>query len=111
MLKRITNNIFDNLEIESSKETFSVFEIYYKCDDFKLFAKKLTEKNYSVIKESLEGYGYKWDIYIESFEYSISQKGFTSIDLTKNDENSDIEVVFRITKLKDTIVVFDDEVL
>ena len=108
MLKIATNSIFENLEQEFFKETFSALEAHYICNDLKKFSKNLSKENHSFIKEKLDSYGYKWDIYIESFGFSLSQEKFNEIDLTKNDENSNIKIIFKVHKKGSDIVIFDD---
>ena len=110
MLEKITNKIFINLSLVAVKESFSVFEVRYQCDDIKEFSSNLSRENYDSIKSSLTDFDYKWDLYIESFDYSISQDKFKEIDLSTNDDNSDIEVIFKIHKSSEVIVIFDDEI-
>jgi len=110
MLKKITNNIFEKLDVVNFKENFTLLEIKYKCNNLREFSTNLSAENHVLLNKNLDIYKYKWDIYIESFEYSLSQEKFKEIDLNKNDDNDNIEIIFKIFKTGKTIVVFDDVV-
>ncbi|MGC1472954.1 MAG: hypothetical protein WA775_10205 [Psychroserpens sp.] len=108
MLERITNRLFKGIAIDKLKENFTTLQVDYTCHDLVDFKNRLTIENYNLLNNNLKTYGYKWDIYIENYYYSVSQIEFKELDVDINDDISDFSIVFKIHKTGGKLLIFDN---
>lgn len=107
-MKKYLKNIFGKITFNSAKETFSIFEINIIYNNAKKISSVLNADNYKKIKGDLLVYGYKWELTIEEYSYSISQDFFE--EFTEEIENDEITIKFIVHKTDNKIVIFDQKI-
>jgi hypothetical protein len=106
MLKEIIKNIFGSINYLNEKETFSFYEIKYSCKDVKELSQKLNKENFDLLNKNISEYNYKWDLYIEDYNYSLSQDSFSVLEL--DGEESDCDVIFTLHKEGNKILIVNE---
>lgn len=107
-MEKIINYFFNDLKKEKVTETFSKYEAVYSCHNISNFAKKLNDLNYKNLNLIYENYNCKWDLYIEDYNYSISQGNFKPLDLDDEDEDN-LYVIFQIHKGNQIIPIISSD--
>jgi hypothetical protein len=106
MLIEIIKNIFGSLDDAKQKETFSSYKIEFLYKGSNKLSQNLNEEAFNLINKTLSEYNYKWDLYIENLNYSLSQDSFTKLNI--DTEELECEVVFTIHKGGNKILIVDE---
>ncbi len=107
-MKKNLEDIFGEITINSNKENFSIYEIEFNYDNISRLHSVLNDDNYQKINEVLLNYGYKWELTIGDYSYSISQDSFEGF--TEETDNNEVIIKFNIHKIGNKIVIFDQKI-
>lgn len=108
MLKEIIKKNFGTLEEISKKENFSVFEIKYESKDLNKLSKDLNKENYSLLKEYFSPLNYSWEVYIEDYNFSISQSEYNELIINDDDDDSVTQIIFKINKKGNRMLIIEE---
>lgn len=99
-------SIFSSLKTKIKKDTLSKYEVCFYCENLDLLSSIINEENYNFLNDSLNVYGYAWNLTIEDLEYTISQLKFKTLDIPEDPFEVTLELV--VHKSSDTIVIFNE---
>jgi len=108
MIKEIITKIFEGVISDNVKETFSTYEIKYKCSDLNKLSSNLSKSNYDALSKILSELSYKWNLYIEDLGYSISQDEYEEIKISEDESSTEALVIFTIHKEGDKILIINE---
>lgn len=108
MIQTYIDNILGAINEQFKKETFFKYELEFEHEDITQYLKTLTRQNYDLLNNYLNELGYKWDLAIDDFSYSISQDNFQELIIDTIDETENILVRFNIYKSDKNIIIIDN---
>ena len=108
MIQKYIDNILGTINEQFKKETFFKYELELVHEDITQYLKTLTRQNYDLLRTYLNELGYKWDLVIDDFSYSISQDDFQELTIDTIDETENILVRFNIYKSGKDIIIIDN---
>lgn len=109
MIQKIINEIIGDFDLKNIKETFSIYELEFQHNNIDLFSKKITLENYNKLNDSLSYYGYKWDLSVDDFTYSINQECFKILTVEPYDDVEDILIRLSIYKTKNQVCIINND--